>query len=92
MPKDKRPEIKPIRRKCAGCDKVKWVEHTSYIMPPAGSQFDIPIYNKNAIKIKRVDVPGVIVKYYCSLECAGDEFINKYEDADYRSKIISLSD
>ena len=44
---------------------------------------NIPIYNKNAEHKNREDVKGAEVKNYCSLECSGDGFENKYTEDDF---------
>ena len=81
--RDARPKLDPIRRKCAECGKVRVVKHRSWKIPNNSSQFNIPVYNKNANHKKREDQPGVEVKNYCSIECAGDRFENKYTEDDF---------
>ena len=70
-PSNKRPVVEPIRKKCYNCGKIRLVKHKKTILPTAGSQWKIPIYNKNATKKNRVDLPGVVIEYYCSVECGG---------------------
>ena len=81
--RDARPKLDPIRRKCSTCGKIKVVKHRSWKMPTNSSEFNIPIYNKNATKKNREDVKGAEVKNYCSLECSGDGFENKYTEDDF---------
>ena len=81
--RDARPKLEPIRRKCSTCGKIKVVKHRSFKMPTNSSEFNIPIYNKNASKKNREDVKGVEVKNYCSIECSGDGFENKYTEDDF---------
>lgn len=81
--RDARPKLDPIRRKCATCGKVRVVKHRSWSIPAVSSEFNIPTYNKNANRKNREDQPGVSVKNYCGIECAGDSFINKYTEDDF---------
>ena len=81
--RDARPIVEPIRRKCSTCGKIKVVKHRSWKIPTNSSQFNIPIYNKNANHKKREDQTGTSVKNYCSIECAGDTFLNKYTEDDF---------
>ncbi len=81
--RDARPKLDPIRRKCAECGKVRVVKHRRWKIPTNSSEFNIPIYNKNANHKKREDVKGNEVKNYCSIECAGDSFLNKYTEDDF---------
>lgn len=81
--RDARPKLDPIRRKCATCGKVRVVKHRSWSIPTVSSEFNIPTYNKNATKKNRIDQPGVEVKNYCSIECSGDSFLNKYTEDDF---------
>ena len=81
--RDARPKLEPIRRKCSTCGKIKVVKHRSWKIPTNSSQFNIPIYNKNAAKKNREDQPGATVKNYCSIECSGDSFLNKYTEDDF---------
>ena len=82
MPRmQKRPYVEPVRRKCATCGKIKLVEHRSWTIPPAKTQ---TTYVSNTKKRKlRKDMPGVSVTNYCSIECAGDDFVNNYTERDF---------
>ena len=81
--RDARPKLDPIRRKCAECGKIRVVKHRSWSVPTMSSEFNIPTYSKNATKKDRIDQPGVEVKNYCSIECSGDSFLNKYTEDDF---------
>ena len=81
--RDARPKLDPIRRKCHTCGKIRVVKHRSWSVPTMSSEFNIPIYNKNANHKNREDQPGTSVKNYCSIECAGDTFLNKYTEDDF---------
>ena len=81
--RDARPKLEPIRRKCSTCGKIKVVQHRSWVVPSASSEFNIPTYNKNAEHKNREDLKGAVVKNYCSLECSGDSFLNKYTEEDF---------
>lgn len=81
--RDARPKLEPIRRKCSTCGKVKVVQHRSWNIPDASSEFNIPTYNKNAEHKNREDRAGVEVRNYCSIECSGDSFLNKYTEEDF---------
>ena len=61
--KQKRPVVEEIRRKCAGCGKIKVVQYREWKMPP--SKF---VANQNN-RPNSGDVPGAIVTNYCSYEC-----------------------
>jgi len=81
--RDARPKLDPIRRKCHTCGKIRVVKHRSWSVPTVATEFKIPTYNKNATKKDRIDQPGVEVKNYCSIECSGDSFLNKYTEDDF---------
>tara|TARA_Y100001963_G_C6769801_1_gene444255 strand:+ start:2030 stop:2293 length:264 start_codon:yes stop_codon:yes gene_type:complete len=85
MPRQKRPVRERIRRKCHTCGSIKWVEHRQFHIPTFDSQggIKIPTYNPNAKKPKHEDIKGVVVENYCSIECAGDDFINNYTEDDF---------
>jgi len=82
MPRmQKRPYVEPVRRKCATCGKIKLVEHREWSIPEAKTQVT---YVSNPKKRKlRKDMPGVTVTNYCSVECAGPEFVNNYTEDDF---------
>lgn len=82
-PSNKRPVVEPYRRKCATCGKVRLVKHRKQTIPTAASEYKIPTYNKNATHKKRTEVPGVVTEHYCSIECAGDSFVNTYTEDDF---------
>jgi len=53
-------------------------------MPPIDTQggTKLPTYNPKTRK-RREDIPGVVIENYCSIECAGDDFINNYTEDDF---------
>ena len=68
---------------CNTCGKVLVVKHRRTILPRVGSEFKIPTYNKNATHKKRTELSGAVVEHYCSIECAGDSFVNHYTPEDF---------
>ena len=78
-----RPVVEPYRRKCNTCGKVLVVKHRRTILPRVGSEFKIPTYNKNATHKKRTELSGAVVEHYCSIESAGDSFVNHYTPEDF---------
>jgi len=79
MPRmQKRPIVESIRRKCFTCGSIKEVQHKHFTMPRNTTQ---TTYTTNMDKkVLRTDVKGVEIKYYCSTDCAGPEFINSYDE------------
>ena len=73
MPRvQKRPEMPIIRRKCYSCGKMASSPYTYTIVPSYSYGAQIPIWQKNTPKIKRVDLRGkrrVLVYNYCNREC-----------------------
>ncbi len=82
-PRGKRPEVEPIRRKCATCGKIRVVKHRSWSIPTVSSEYSQPTYNPNSKKKDRIDQPGVTVTNYCSIECGGESFVNPYTEDDF---------
>ena len=63
---------KPIRRKCYSCGKMATNPYTYTIVPSYTYGQQMPIYEKNAPKTKRVELKGkrkVLVYKYCNREC-----------------------
>jgi hypothetical protein len=63
---------KPIRRKCHSCGKMATKPYVYHIVPSYSYGAQIPIYSKNDVKTKRVDLRGnkkVLVYNYCNREC-----------------------
>ena len=63
---------KPIRRKCHSCGKMATKPYVYHIVPSYSYGAQIPIYIKNDVKTKRVDLRGnkkVLVYNYCNREC-----------------------
>ena len=87
MPRmQKRPIVAPIRRKCEDTQSVKQVNYKYYYIPPFDSQggTKLPTYNPKKQKLRK-DIPGVVIKYYHTLEGAeaahGEgSFTNNYTD------------
>ncbi len=85
MPRmQKRQTREPIRRKCHTCGSIKLVEHRLFTMPPFNSQggTKLPTYTPKTRK-RREDIPGVVIENYCSVECAGPDFVNNYTEDDF---------
>jgi hypothetical protein len=63
---------KPIRRKCHNCGKMATNPLVYHIVPSYIFPYDIPLYQKNAPKTKRVDLKGdrkISVYNFCDNEC-----------------------
>ena len=73
MPRvQKRPEMPIIRRKCHSCGKMATKPLVFHVVPSYSYGAEIPVYQKNAPKTKRVDLKGdrkVAVYNYCDREC-----------------------
>tara|TARA_S200002703_G_C3737482_1_gene226741 strand:+ start:173 stop:454 length:282 start_codon:yes stop_codon:yes gene_type:complete len=90
MPRmQKRPFVEPIRRKCEDTGTVKQVNYKYYYIPPFDSQggTKLPTYTPKTRK-NRSEIPGVVVKYYHTLEGAeaahGEgSFTNNYTEDDF---------
>ena len=64
--------MKLKKRKCYSCGKMATNPLVYQIVPSYNFPYDIPIYQKNAPKTKRVDLKGkrkVLVYNYCNREC-----------------------
>ena len=63
---------KPIRRKCYSCSKMATRPYVYHVVPSYSYGAQIPVYSKNDVKTKRVDLRGnrkVLVYHYCNREC-----------------------
>jgi hypothetical protein len=72
MKKQKRPEMPIIKRKCYSCGKMATKPYVYHIVPSFTYGAQIPIYSKNDVKTKRVELKGkrkVLVYNYCNREC-----------------------
>jgi len=68
----KKKNKKPIRRKCHNCGKMATNPLVYHKVPTYNIESEIPIYEKSAPKIKRVDLRGnrkIQVYNYCDIEC-----------------------
>ena len=68
--------IPSMRKKCNTCGSIKEVQHRHITLPS-----DFPNSRKKSYDY--VDFPNVLIQNYCSIECAGDEFVNNYEPEDF---------
>ena len=74
--KMKKTTTKPIRRKCHNCGKMATNPLVYHIVPSYSYGQQIPIYSKNDVKTKRVDLRGnkkVLVYNYCNRECCDNK-------------------
>ena len=62
--------LEGLRKKCSTCGKIKQVEHRKLEIPMRNNN-----YNPKEQK-KAVDLPGVVVYHYCSLDCAPGDVSN----------------
>ena len=61
-----------IRRKCYSCGKMATKPYVYHVVPSYSYGAQIPIYQKSAPKINRVELRGnrkVLVYNYCNREC-----------------------
>ena len=61
-----------IRRKCYSCSKMAINPYVYHVVPSYSYGAEIPIYQKSAPKINRVELRGnrkVLVYNYCNREC-----------------------
>ena len=67
--------IPSMRKKCNTCGSIKEVQHRHITLP-----MDLPKTKKFK---DYVDMPNTTILNFCSVECAGDDFINNYEPEDF---------
>ena len=63
---------KSIRRKCYSCGKMATKPYVYHIVPSYSYGAQIPVWQKNTPKTKRVELKGkrkVLVYNYCNREC-----------------------
>jgi hypothetical protein len=77
-----RKRLKPIkfnglRKKCSSCGSIKEVQHRKVMLPQSNKAFNQKEQRKST------ELPGAIVLHYCSIECAGTEFVNHWVEEDF---------
>jgi hypothetical protein len=66
-----------FRKKCSTCGSIKQVQHRKVELLPSSRAFN-PKETTPAHEL-----PGAVVSHYCSVECAGDDYINNYTDENF---------
>lgn len=69
--------LEGLRKKCSTCGSIKQVQHRKVELLPSSRAFN-PKETTPAHEL-----PGAVVSHYCSVECAGDDYINNYTDENF---------